>query len=346
MIARSIDGHTTRRRPTMEDVAARAGVSRALVSLVMRTSPKVSEKSRAAVLAAARDLDYRPNVLARNLASHRTRTIGVMVNDLHNPFHTEVVGGIDVAAREHDYRILLNSGNGRPRGKERAIETFLDFRTDGLILIGPRLSARAIAAAAEDTSIVVVGRLVRDPRVDTVTNDEDIGAQLVVEHLAALGHRRIAHVDGGTGAGARSRRRGYERAMVKAGLGAYIDVIDGDYTESSGMKGAHTFLGRRPRPTALFCANDLTAIGALDVFDDLAVRVPEDVSLVGYDDTQLAGLRHVSLTTVEQRSAALGHLGMTALAERLESGRSGSLRHIVTPSLVVRATTGPVGRKR
>ena len=148
----------------MEDVAARAGVSRALVSLVMRTSPKVSEKSRAAVLAAARDLDYRPNVLARNLASHRTRTIGVMVNDLHNPFHTEVVGGIDVAAREHDYRILLNSGNGRPRGEERAIETFLDFRTDGLILIGPRLSARAIAAAAEDTSIVVVGRLVRDPR--------------------------------------------------------------------------------------------------------------------------------------------------------------------------------------
>ena len=179
-----------------------------------------------------------------------------------------------------------------------------------------------------------------------MTNDEDIGAQLVVEHLAALGHRRIAHVDGGTGAGARSRRRGYERAMVKAGLGAHIDVIDGDYTESSGMKGAQTFLGRRPRPTALFCANDLTAIGALDVFDDLAVRVPEDVSLVGYDDTQLAGLRHVSLTTVEQRSAALGHLGMTALAERLESGRSGSLRHIVTPSLVVRATTGPVGRKR
>jgi DNA-binding LacI/PurR family transcriptional regulator len=329
----------------MEDVAARAGVSRALVSLVMRASPKVSETSRAAVLAAARDLEYRPNVLARNLASHRTRTIGVMVNDLHNPFHTAVVGGIDAAAREHDYRILLNTGNGRRRGEEHAIETFLDLRADGLILIGPRLSARAIAAAAADTSVVVVGRLVRDPRVDTVTNDEGIGAQLVVDHLAALGHRRISHIDGGTGAGARSRRRGYERAMVGAGLGAYVDVIDGDYTESSGVRGADTFLSRRPRPTALFCANDLTAVGALDVFDDLAIRVPEDVSLVGYDDTPLASLRHVSLTTIHQRSTTLGHLGMATLAERLESGRRDSVRHIVTPSLVVRATTGPA-RKR
>jgi DNA-binding LacI/PurR family transcriptional regulator len=133
--------------------------------------------------------------------------------------------------------------------------------------------------------------------------------------------------------------------MVGAGLGAYVDVIDGDYTESSGVRGADTFLSRRPRPTALFCANDLTAVGALDVFDDLAIRVPEDVSLVGYDDTPLASLRHVSLTTIHQRSTTLGHLGMATLAERLESGRRDSVRHIVTPSLVVRATTGPA-RKR
>ena len=192
---------------------------------------------------------------------------------------------------------------------------------------------------------MVVGRIVRDPRVDTVTNDEDIGAQLVVEHLAALGHRRIAHVDGGTGAGARSAARvrasdgqGRPRCLHRRHRWRLHGVVGRE-------RGAY-IPWSTPPATAPFCANDLTAIGALDVFDDLAVRVPEDVSLVGYDDTQLAGLRHVSLTTVHQRSAALGHLGMTTLAGRLESGRGGSLRHIVTPSLVVRATTGPVRRQR
>jgi DNA-binding LacI/PurR family transcriptional regulator len=333
-------------RPTLEDVASRAGVSRALVSLVMRGSTRVSAKSRRKVLAAAAQIGYRPNAMARNLASHRTHTVGLLLNDLHNPWFAEVADGVERAAAENGYRVLIASGGDGPRGEERALDSFLELRTDGIILAGPRLPASRIAAAAGDVPIVVVGRAMRTSRVDTVVNDDRFGGKLVVRHLIGLGHRAIAHIDGGSGAGARPRRRGYEEAMREAGRSKEIRVVHGDFTDVAGVNAAQAILDSGDLPTAIFAANDLAATGVLDRLEDAGLRVPDDVSLVGYDNTFLAALHHMSLTTVNQPRAAMGRLAMAAFLERMENGRMAPARRVVPPSLVVRRTSGPCAGSR
>jgi DNA-binding LacI/PurR family transcriptional regulator len=328
-------------RPTLEDVAAHAGVSRALVSLVLRGSTRVSAESRRKVRAAAADLGYRPNVMARNLASRRSRTVGLLLNDLHNPWFAEVSEGIEHVAGENDYRVLISSGRGRPKSEEEALESFLELRADGIILAGPRLGASSVERAAREVPIVVVGRTMRTRQVDTVVNDDRLGAKLVVRHLADLGHRAIAHIDGGSGAGARPRRRGYEDSMRALGLADEIRVLHGDFTDVAGVEAAQRLLHSGDVPTAIFAGNDLAAAGVLDRLEDAGLRIPEDVSLVGYDNTFLAALHHMSLTTVDQPREAMGLLAMTALLERIEDRRADPVRHVVPPSLVVRRTSGP-----
>ena len=326
-------------QPTIHDVAARAGVSKSLVSLVLHDSPLVSETKRRAVLAAAADLDYRPNAVARSLVQRRTHVLGVMLSDLHNTFFADVLDGVAGRAGERGYKAMLNTGNRTPTGEATAIETLLELRSDGLILAAPRLDAARIAQAARSVPVVLVARTISAPGVDCVSNDDPAGAALAVDHLVSLGHRQIAHIDGGQGAGAQARRQGYVRTMRGHGLASQARTARGDYTEEGGARGVAALLARGPRPTAIFAANDLSAIGALDALTRGGLRVPDDVSLIGYDNTALAALRHIDLTTIDQPREAMGETAVDLLLERLERRRTAPRRIVMAPALVVRGTT-------
>jgi DNA-binding LacI/PurR family transcriptional regulator len=332
-----MSGSSPATQPTMQNVADRAGVSRALVSLVMHDSPKVSAASRAAVLAAASELGYRPNLIARNLASRRTRTLGVLVDDMRNPFFHDVADGVQHVADQQGFSIIVKGAHRDPEQERRAIEELLDFRVDGLVLLGPRLAHEHIGAATSKAPVVVVGRPTSSQLVDSVNNDELEGTRLVVQHLAALGHRHIVHIDGGPGAGARPRRAGFELAMDAAGLTA--DVVAGNFTEVSGFEAAELLLRRPSLPTAIFAANDACAIGVLDRFSQSGVNVPHDASVLGYDNTSVAGLGYVSLTSIDQPRFDMGQLAAETLLKRIENPGAEPVHHVLKPTLIERRTT-------
>src|SRR5439155_17593191 len=207
---------------TLEDVAARAGVSRALVSLALRNSPKVAEGSRQRVLAAAAELGYRPNLHARRLASTRSDTFGILLSDLHNPLFAEILDGLDTSTRGGPEQLLLASGFRDPERERAAVDSFLAHRVDGIVLIGCQLPAAEIQGLARSTPTIAAGRHVRG--VDSVFIDDALGTRLATEHLISIGHQRIAHVDGGKGAGSATRRRSYADTMRAHNLGENVQI--------------------------------------------------------------------------------------------------------------------------
>lgn len=322
-------------RPTLEDVARRAGVSRALVSIVMRDAPGASEQTRERVKRAAEDIGYRPDPLARRLRQHRSKVLGVAFT-AGQEFHADLVDGVYVAADEHGYDVVL-SGITPHRDEHRAIRTLVDDRCEGLLLIGSELPAEELGRLAARTPLTVLARRVRG--VDAVRSDDVAGAVLGMEHLIGLGHRRVLYLDGGRAPGAAERRRGYRRAAGAAGLFEHIGV--GGLTERDGAAAAVAMLDSDELPTAVFAFNDRCALGVLDVLIRAEVAVPQQISVLGFDDSPLAGLDHISLTTIRQDSASLAREAVARLAARLDDPAAidGAKDIVRKPSLVVRGST-------
>jgi DNA-binding LacI/PurR family transcriptional regulator len=331
------------KRPTIHDVAARAGVSKSLVSLAMRDSPAVAQASREAILAAAADLGYRPNAAARSLAARASRTVGVLVLDLHNPVFAEILDGVLAGVRARGYSTMVVTGGADPALEVSEIDKLLEFQAEGLVLVSHRLTPRTLRAIAAETPVTVVTRRdITGPGIDTVCNDDRLGAQSAVDHLISLGHRRIAHISGGDDPVALEREQGYREAMLAAGLAEAIQVVAGRLDDAGGHAAASAALTGPHPPTALFVANDFAAIGAMAAVVDAGLAVPDDVSVVGYDGTSLGALRSISLTSVAQPLTEMGRLAADRLFARIQ-GRRGRARHLtVDARLVVRGSTGPV----
>ncbi len=327
------------KRATIVDVAERAGVSKSLVSLVMRGSPRVGEDSRRAVLQAASELGYRPNAVARSLVRRSSAVIGCVLSDLHNPFFADVADGIEEAAVKGGYRAILSAGFLEPEREAAAVETLLQLQADGLILLGPMMTIPRIERAAGNVPVVVVGLKTRARTLDSVRNDDEAGAAAVVAHLVGLGHSRITHIHAGAVGGSSGRRQGYEKAMVRHGLGAHVRSVRGAFTEAGGAAAMREIIEGPDLPTAVFVANDLAAMGALEALAAAGLRVPDDVSLVGYDDIISSHSARVALTTVAQPSMAMGRTATELLIERLAKGRSEARHIVLPPRLVVRGST-------
>ena len=330
-------------RATLVEVAALAGVSRSLASLVIRGAPGPSAASRDAVLRAAAELGYRPDPAAKLLREHRSRVLGV-VFDPGDPFHADLLEAVYPAAERCGYEVVL--GARVPTHPEhRAVEGLIRSRCEGLLLVGAEADAAQLRGLGSRLPVAVIGRRVDDAGVDGVRAADTRGAAAAVDLLVDLGHHRIRHVDGGRHPGAAERRRGYRAAMRRHGL--VPDVVKGDHTEESGVRAAGRLLDRTEGITAVLAGNDRCAVGVVDTLRRAGVDVPGDISVIGYDDSRLARLTHIDLTTVAQDAEQTARLAVEAVVERLEGDVNQPPRDILlNPRLVIRGTTGPVSALR
>ncbi|MDQ1200874.1 DNA-binding LacI/PurR family transcriptional regulator [Rhodococcus sp. SORGH_AS303] len=326
------------RKTTMSDVAALAGVSRTLVSFVLSGKPGASDDTRDRVLAAARELDYRPDNAARLLARGRSRTLGVVI-DVRQPFQADLVTHIYPVAEAAGYEVLL-SASAPGRDETKAIEALLSHRCEGVILLGPSSSPEYVAHLEERAVVVMIGRALPATDFDIVRSADDHGVRQAVDHLVGLGHVDIHHVDGGTDSGATERRAAFRAAMDERGLPAV--VWPGAHTEEAGSAAGTRMVAERRVPTAVMAGNDLCAVGLMDAFHRAGIAVPDDVSVVGYDDSELAHLSRIDLTTVRQDAEGLAATAVRFAIARLEDESLAPAELVVEPSLVVRGSTGPV----
>lgn len=329
---------------TLEQVAERAGVSPSTVSRILNGTAVVSPVKKAAVEAAIRELGFRPNPVARGLAGGRTMSIGVVTQIISSPFYGEALLGIERELEQAGYVPLFASGHWHEADERKAMQTLLARRVDGLIVFAGRLGAADLLQEAGGLPLVVVGRQVQGPQAFSFSFDNRRGARLATEHLLAQGHRRIAFLMGDPiHDDASDRHQGYLDALAAAGVEADPSLIaQGDYTEGSGMLAITHLLARSIGFTAVFSSNDQMAIGAAHALRRSGLRVPDDVSLVGFDDVINARYAMPPLTTVRQSMYEMGQQAAQAVLLQL-AGRTPQVQ-LPAPELVVRESTQRVAR--
>jgi DNA-binding LacI/PurR family transcriptional regulator len=327
------------RRPAMYDVARLAGVSHQTVSRVLNLHPSVSPRTRTLVLAAIDELGYRPNSAARTLATGRSKTLGVitLAGTLYGPM--SMLYGIEAAARDQGYMLTIVSvRDGEDGALERAVANLHKQRVDGIVAIAPLVSiGESLTALAQQIPLVAVESSPR-ASLPIVSVDQSAGARIATEHLLAQGHRTVWHVSGPAGwYESQDRVVGWTAALNAAGL-EVPPALSGDWSPRSGYE-AGQILSRMPEVTAVFVANDQMALGVLRAFNEHGRRVPDDVSLVGFDDIPESGYFSPPLTTVRQPFDTVGRRSLQTLLSEIESGQAVAERVVIAPELIVREST-------
>jgi DNA-binding LacI/PurR family transcriptional regulator len=334
-------GGPSGRRVTMRDVARAAGVSQPLVSIVFREAPGASAETRAHVLRVAAEMGYRRDERARLLRQGRSRLIGVAFEP-GQPFHGEILDGLHTAAQERGYDVVLSAVTPH-RAEDAALDALLRDRCEALVLLGSALPQARLEQISATLPVVSVTRAFDSVTFDSVATDDHRGAVLAVEHLLGLGHRRIAYIDADREAGGQGRRVGYRDAMAAAGLTDHALIVPGGASEAEGAAALIDLLKRDPPPTAVIAFNDRCAIGVVSQARSLGRSVPEELSVVGFDDSEQAALPYIRLTTLAQNPHQLADTAVGMILRRLETATSGpdpTANHVVLPThLVQRAST-------
>lgn len=325
---------------TLLEVARAAGVSAATVSRILNGGARVSEAKRAAVEAAIAALNFKPNALAQSLKRGRSLTFGVLTQSVDSPFFAETLLGIEAALVGTGYEPLIASGHWNPQEEADRLRRLLARQVDGLIVLFGKLSNDELQRFALHVPVVATGHELRSPRALAFRLDNELGGYMATRHLLDLGHRDIAHITGDLAhADAVDRLAGYRRALAEAGV-PYDErlVVQGNFKEPGGVMAANRLLDAGVPFTAIFAANDQTAYGAHLALYRRGIRVPDDISLIGFDDLPSSLYTTPPLTTVRQPMFDVGRLAAQALLRMVE-GEPATLDELPELSLVVRETT-------
>lgn len=321
------------RRPTLADVAGAAGVSVALASIVMRNAEGASEASRQKVKEAAAALGYRPDSRARSLRSHRSRTLGLTLM-LGETLHAELAEKLYAEAENKGYELILGATSAQ-RDEQRTMDTLIDAGVEGIIAVSSSLAPAAMARLA--AQVPVVSLLRNYTGIPSVLTDEAAGIKQLVEHLAAAGHDRLLHLDGGTAVASRQRAAAFARAVKDSGGALHGELLHAGPLEQAASQALGGYLDRSDpaqRPTAVIAFNDRSALGARQALLSRGLRIPQDVALTGFDDSEFARLAFADLTTSRQDVGALAASAMQLAIEPAPGART--VKH--PPQLVVRSS--------
>jgi len=327
---------------TIKDVARQANVSVATVSRVFSGANVVREETSKRIRDVAAKLRYAPHGGARSLITSKTHTLGVLLPDLYGEFFSEVIRGIDLAARQGGYHILV-SRSYEGRGEIEETMRAMRGRVDGVLLMSPDVDADSLRNVPSNLPVVLVCSATRGSRTDSVTIQNSRGARQMVSHLISLGHRRIAIIKGASGNyDAAERLRGYRAALRDAGITPLRELErDGDFTEAGGYAAAGELLAISPRPTAIFAANDSMAIGALSALREAGVIVPKDMAVAGFDDIPLARYMDPPLSSVKVPISNLGARAVEILLQGIaQKNGHPPRRERVATELVIRSSCG------
>ena len=332
---------------TMKQVAEKAGVSTTTVSHVINNTRVVSEDARERVLSVIQELRYIPSAVARSLKNDRTHTIGMMIPNNSNPYFAELIQGIEDASFELGYNIILCNSYDDPKKQAAYIRVLMEKRIDGLILVSSGSDEDlSMLLANEVIPKVLVDREVTGVAADLIEADHVQGAYEATRYLISLGHKRIACVAGpDTLLPSGGRVAGYQRALKEAGITVCDDfIVHSDFTSEGGFNAFQKLLTLDSKPTAIFASNDLMAIVGICAANQAGVKIPQDLSVIGYDDIALASFSTPPLTTIAQPKYQIGQLTAKTLVERISNPDSQVRRTMLTPELVIRQSTSrPAG---
>jgi LacI family transcriptional regulator len=331
---------------TIREVAQEAGVSVATVSRVINGKGPIREATRRRIRRVVEKLRYAPHGAARSLITRETHTLGVLLPDLFGEFFSELIRGIDLTARQRGYHLLYSGSHG-DRSETEAMVRAMRGRVDGLIVLSPDVGPGALRAnVPEKFPVVLLNSAAAGRSFDTIAVDNFGGATAMVRHLAGLGHRRVAFIEGPPGnRDASERLRGYREAMRSVGAWSKELEIPGNFREEAGYEACGRVLKLRPRPSAVFAANDSMAIGLLYACQEAGVCVPEELAIAGFDDIPIVRFITPSLTSVRVPIAELGSCAAQRLLDVLGGKPAGRPRQDVLPTtLVVRSSCGAMLR--
>ncbi|MCK5247857.1 LacI family DNA-binding transcriptional regulator, partial [Candidatus Bipolaricaulota bacterium] len=331
----------------IKDIAKELGISASTVSRALSDSPLVNAETKRAILEVAKRLGYQRNELARALVMGSSGAVGLLVPDITNPFFSDVARGVGEIADRIGVGVILCNTDGRIDRELNYIRLMRRKRVDGLLLCSTTIDAPYLKELElARVPFILVSRLSGQSDVPFVITDDEAGARLAVEHLVDLGHTSIGFIGGPENVQAsRDRMETYLNVLNEHGLAALPDWrCYAGFTQAAGREAAQRMLSLPDRPTAIFAANDVTALGVLEVAEGVGLRVPSDLSLIGYDDISYASLPRIQLTTVAQPAVEMGQIAADWLFAAIENPEIARLHRTLTPRLVVRSTTAPVSR--